>query len=318
MQAHGLSERPIKYPNLLDHIGTSQLSFRLIKTSTDKASISACKVHLDDCKKETSVSLKSRPFKEAYDSGQIHESNYAFTDEGNEYMEFVTGPHSKYFSGVYAHPVRNDRLLKKATADLSHESVEVGGPRKHPGSGSIPRLRNAPTPWKLSAIEKGTEITAEKDGNDCVGVACDQTFKILDGRNRGFRRKLMEVEAFVNTLRDTGESSDDGLATPASTDSGLETESEREGLSQRTITNAWDINEYSLRDSVAVVKQSNNPLVDFRTSMIDMITQRKIRKADELNELLQCFLSLNLSEHHDTIVRAFAQARAKFLPWKLR
>ncbi|XP_068636155.1 transcription repressor OFP8-like [Aristolochia californica] len=60
-------------------------------------------------------------------------------------------------------------------------------------------------------------------------------------------------------------------------------------------------------ESVAVVKDSDDPLSDFRRSMLQMIVEKEIVRAEELAELVRRFLALNSPQHHDVILRAFAQ-----------
>lgn len=60
-----------------------------------------------------------------------------------------------------------------------------------------------------------------------------------------------------------------------------------------------------LGDSVAVIKDSEDPYQDFRQSMLQMILEKEIFSKDDLQELLNCFLQLNSSSHHRTIVQAF-------------
>ncbi|XWS71427.1 hypothetical protein CRYUN_Cryun03dG0137100 [Craigia yunnanensis] len=60
-------------------------------------------------------------------------------------------------------------------------------------------------------------------------------------------------------------------------------------------------------DCIAVVKDSNDPHQDFRHSMLQMIMDKQIYSKDDLQELLQCFLELNLPCHHDVIVKAFME-----------
>ncbi|WVZ86809.1 hypothetical protein U9M48_033537 [Paspalum notatum var. saurae] len=62
-----------------------------------------------------------------------------------------------------------------------------------------------------------------------------------------------------------------------------------------------------LDGSVAVVKQSEDPLSDFRRSMVNMIVENRIATGDELRELLRHFLALNAPHHHDAILRAFTE-----------
>ncbi|OAY65353.1 transcription repressor OFP7-like [Ananas comosus] len=59
-------------------------------------------------------------------------------------------------------------------------------------------------------------------------------------------------------------------------------------------------------ESVAVVKESEDPLGDFRRSMLQMIVEKEIVTGAELRELLRRFLALNSPHHHDLILRAFA------------
>ncbi|CAH8313665.1 unnamed protein product [Eruca vesicaria subsp. sativa] len=65
--------------------------------------------------------------------------------------------------------------------------------------------------------------------------------------------------------------------------------------------------EYSTAESFAVVKKSHDPYKDFRTSMVEMIVERQIFAAAELQELLQCFLSLNSLQHHSVIIQVFLE-----------
>ncbi|KAM0929727.1 hypothetical protein ACQ4PT_001429 [Festuca glaucescens] len=62
-----------------------------------------------------------------------------------------------------------------------------------------------------------------------------------------------------------------------------------------------------IEESVAVVKESADPLADFRRSMLQMIVEKEIVGGDELRELLHRFLSLNAAHHHHLILRAFAE-----------
>ncbi|KAL8517700.1 hypothetical protein ACS0TY_015797 [Phlomoides rotata] len=59
--------------------------------------------------------------------------------------------------------------------------------------------------------------------------------------------------------------------------------------------------------SVAVEKDSDDPYLDFRQSMLQMILEKEIYAKDDLKELLNCFLQLNSPYYHGTIVRAFTE-----------
>ncbi|PWA78230.1 Ovate protein family, C-terminal [Artemisia annua] len=60
-------------------------------------------------------------------------------------------------------------------------------------------------------------------------------------------------------------------------------------------------------DSFAIIKSSYDPQKDFRDSMIEMIIENGIRKREELEELLACYLTLNCNEYHNLIVKVFQQ-----------
>ncbi|XP_014513026.1 transcription repressor OFP6 [Vigna radiata var. radiata] len=60
-------------------------------------------------------------------------------------------------------------------------------------------------------------------------------------------------------------------------------------------------------EGVAVEKDSDDPYLDFRHSMLQMILQNEIYSKDDLRELLNCFLQLNSPDHHGVIVRAFTE-----------
>lgn len=60
-------------------------------------------------------------------------------------------------------------------------------------------------------------------------------------------------------------------------------------------------------EGVAVEKDSQDPYLDFRHSMLQMILENEIYSKDDLRELLNCFLQLNSPNHHGVIVRAFTE-----------
>ncbi|GMH03296.1 hypothetical protein Nepgr_005135 [Nepenthes gracilis] len=62
-----------------------------------------------------------------------------------------------------------------------------------------------------------------------------------------------------------------------------------------------------MKGCFAVAKSSSDPHRDFRTSMVEMIIERQLFGAQELEQLLQCFLSLNSAHHHSVIVEVFTE-----------
>ncbi|KAK7319992.1 hypothetical protein RJT34_04721 [Clitoria ternatea] len=71
-----------------------------------------------------------------------------------------------------------------------------------------------------------------------------------------------------------------------------------------------------VKDTFAVVKRSSDPYSDFRTSMVEMIVEKQIFSPEDLENLLQCFLSLNSHHHHKIIVQVFTEIwEALFSDW---
>ncbi|KAL8505159.1 hypothetical protein ACS0TY_016387 [Phlomoides rotata] len=60
-------------------------------------------------------------------------------------------------------------------------------------------------------------------------------------------------------------------------------------------------------DSVAVEKDSDDPYLDFRRSMLQMILEKELYSKDDLKQLLNCFLQLNSPYYHGIIIRAFTE-----------
>ncbi|XP_019191788.1 PREDICTED: transcription repressor OFP8-like isoform X2 [Ipomoea nil] len=65
--------------------------------------------------------------------------------------------------------------------------------------------------------------------------------------------------------------------------------------------------EEGMKDSLAVVKRSRDPCADFRASMLEMIMEKQIFGAKDLEKLLDCFLSLNSHHHHGVIIQVFTE-----------
>ncbi|CAN6324736.1 unnamed protein product [Urochloa humidicola] len=76
---------------------------------------------------------------------------------------------------------------------------------------------------------------------------------------------------------------------------------------RRTVSEGCGGGSGRVEESVAVVKESADPLGDFRRSMLQMIVEKEIVGGEELRELLHRFLSLNSPHHHHLILRAFAE-----------
>lgn len=62
-----------------------------------------------------------------------------------------------------------------------------------------------------------------------------------------------------------------------------------------------------VRESFVVVKKSEDPYEDFKRSMMEMILEKQMFEDKDLEQLLNCFLSLNSRHHHGAIVQAFTE-----------
>ncbi|NP_001311741.1 transcription repressor OFP7-like [Capsicum annuum] len=62
-----------------------------------------------------------------------------------------------------------------------------------------------------------------------------------------------------------------------------------------------------VKESFAIVKKSQDPYEDFKRSMMEMILEKEMFEKNELEQLLQCFLSLNGKHYHGVIVDAFSE-----------
>ncbi|KAH0685420.1 hypothetical protein KY290_016691 [Solanum tuberosum] len=65
--------------------------------------------------------------------------------------------------------------------------------------------------------------------------------------------------------------------------------------------------EGKVKESFAIVKKSEDPYEDFKSSMMEMILEKKMFEKNDLEQLLQCFLSLNAKNCHGVIVEAFSE-----------
>ncbi|KAJ4966443.1 hypothetical protein NE237_018292 [Protea cynaroides] len=73
-----------------------------------------------------------------------------------------------------------------------------------------------------------------------------------------------------------------------------------------------------VRESFAVIKKTEDPYEDFKLSMLEMIVEKQMFEARELEQLLHCFLSLNSRQHHGIIVEVFSEIWETFFCESLR
>ncbi|KAL2455012.1 transcription repressor OFP7-like [Forsythia ovata] len=62
-----------------------------------------------------------------------------------------------------------------------------------------------------------------------------------------------------------------------------------------------------VKESFVVEKRSADPYEDFKKSMLEMILEKQMFDANELDQLVLCFLSLNSRQYHAVILKAFVE-----------
>ncbi|CAI9777825.1 unnamed protein product [Fraxinus pennsylvanica] len=62
-----------------------------------------------------------------------------------------------------------------------------------------------------------------------------------------------------------------------------------------------------VKESFVVEKRSTDPYEDFKESMLEMIMEKQMFDANELEQLVLCFLSLNSCQYHSVILKAFVE-----------
>lgn len=61
------------------------------------------------------------------------------------------------------------------------------------------------------------------------------------------------------------------------------------------------------RRSFAVVKASTDLARDFKESMVEMIVENDMNALEDMQELLECYLSFNSREYHGVIMEVFRE-----------
>ena len=55
------------------------------------------------------------------------------------------------------------------------------------------------------------------------------------------------------------------------------------------------------------MKASTDPPRDFKESMVEMIVENDMNALEDMQELLECYLSLNSREYHGVIMEVFRE-----------
>ncbi|WVY91057.1 hypothetical protein V8G54_036571 [Vigna mungo] len=186
--------------------------------------------------------------------------------------------------------------------DMNNDSF-LGNSENQDGFDAISQLALAPILTKpVKFDDKIIEATESRSSTEWDELQDDQSFSIEINKEEGNRtqrrRKSSHRKPFANS-------------------SGIRLRINSPKLASRKIqacarrsvssTASRALRGTGFPDGFAVVKSSFDPQSDFKESMVEMIVENNIRASKDLEDLLACYLSLNSSEYHDLIVKAFEQ-----------
>ncbi|KAH6798904.1 ovate family protein 6 [Perilla frutescens var. frutescens] len=137
--------------------------------------------------------------------------------------------------------------------------------------------------------------------SSCAGPSLTALFTGRSRRRRHHRRSRTSSSSSTTTTATATYSSSTADTPPAWPCYSSDTESDIKSL--RAVQGFGRLG----GESVAVEKDSDDPYLDFRRSMLQMILEKELYSKDELKELLNCFLQLNSPYYHGVIVRAFTE-----------
>ncbi|CAA7032339.1 unnamed protein product [Microthlaspi erraticum] len=95
------------------------------------------------------------------------------------------------------------------------------------------------------------------------------------------------------------------LKKPKARSSGIKIRANSPKIARKKTKGSRTSPESKTAESFAIVLTSVDPERDFRESMVEMIVENKMKEQKDLEDLLACYLSLNSSEYHDIIIKAF-------------
>ncbi|XAR70890.1 hypothetical protein NMG60_11027928 [Bertholletia excelsa] len=136
------------------------------------------------------------------------------------------------------------------------------------------------------------------------------SFRSQNDRSKGKAHRItkFEREAQENVEKTAGSTKHFGARSGAYGRKSSESRRRRRGGNRSRETRRYPIVVGGrVEESYAVEKVTSDPYRDFRASMVEMIEEKEIYGAEDLQKLLQCFLSLNSSNHHRVILEVFAE-----------
>ncbi|KAH6820374.1 hypothetical protein C2S53_020600 [Perilla frutescens var. hirtella] len=175
------------------------------------------------------------------------------------------------------------------------------------------KKRNIPTRLRLSTSSADSGWFSS-EGGVASAVAGDEETETLVSSSPGSSSELHpigETHAFTKNLphrrsrksRSSSKKTKRGLVRQAAPAAEGETPA-RLSMFKKLIPCTVD---GKVKESFAIVKRSEDPYEDFKSSMMDMIVEKQMFEQKDLEQLLQCFLSLNSRNYHGIIVEAFSE-----------
>nr|APX43961.1 OVATE-like protein [Vaccinium corymbosum] len=163
--------------------------------------------------------------------------------------------------------------------------------KKTTGGGVRLRISTSSAETGLFSSEADQPGSAEEESETLVSTS--RSFSTSDSSNPTSRRKpkTKKKKSYYKRREKSGV---DGGESPA-----------RLSVFKRLIP--CGVLEGKVKESYAVVKKSEDPKEDFKRSMMEMVVEKQMFEERELEQLLECFLSLNSRQHHGVIVEAFTE-----------
>ncbi|KAK7385622.1 hypothetical protein VNO78_31357 [Psophocarpus tetragonolobus] len=186
--------------------------------------------------------------------------------------------------------------------DMNSESF-LGNTEKQDGFDAISQLGLAPILTKpMKFDDKVIEATELRSSTEWDELQDDQSFSIEINKEESNitqrRRKSSHKKPFANSA---------GIRLRVNSPKLASRKIQASARRSVSSTASKASSSTGFPDGFAVVKSSFDPQSDFRESMVEMIVENNIRASKDLEDLLACYLSLNSSEYHDLIVKAFEQ-----------
>ncbi|TKY75143.1 Transcription repressor OFP8 [Spatholobus suberectus] len=175
----------------------------------------------------------------------------------------------------------------------------------------------SPSPSKTTSIAQGCKMCRDKENSKKAKSRGRKSTSSVPSRRSDFLKDNIEEEESETLISRLTSSSDEEKDLSGNRQSSVKkvrsvrfrSSDKRRGSEVKKTSTAATRNsvEGKVKESFAVVKKSKDPYEDFKKSMMEMITEMEMSEAEDLEQLLQCFLALNSRSYHAVIVRAFLE-----------